>query len=309
MRTLASAARCRCRTSESEAGRLLKFFDKVGKVLRGRSVIDDDLLEELEEALIQADVSVNFAVKLVQELGERAEREHVTDPEGLADLLRKRVLRMLSQWDSTLHTGPSAPTTFLVLGVNGVGKTTTIAKVANWYQGAGYKVMMVAADTFRAAAIDQLEVWAGRVGCDLIRQQPNADPAAVAFDGLQAARSRGTQLVLIDTAGRLHTKINLMEELRKISRVVERELGRPADEKLLVMDATTGQNGLSQAKLFHEAIGLTGIILTKLDSTAKGGIVLTIAEELGIPIKLIGVGEKMTDLKLFSAQEFADSLF
>jgi fused signal recognition particle receptor len=288
---------------------LLKFFDKVGKVLRGRSVIDDDLLEELEEALIQADVSVNFAVKLVQELGERAEREHITDPEGLADLLRKRVMRMLSQWDSTLNTGPSAPTTFLILGVNGVGKTTTIAKVANWYQSAGYKVMMVAADTFRAAAIDQLEVWAGRVGCDLIRQQPNADPAAVAFDGLQAARSRGTQLVLIDTAGRLHTKINLMEELRKISRVVERELGRPADEKLLVMDATTGQNGLSQAKLFHEAIGLTGIILTKLDSTAKGGIVLTIAEELGIPIKLIGVGEKMTDLKLFSAQEFADSLF
>lgn len=288
---------------------MLKFFEKVGKVLRGRSVIDDDLLEELEEALIQADVSVSLAVKLVQELSERAERDHVTDPEGLSDLLKKRVMRMLSQWDTTLNTGAEAPTTFLVLGVNGVGKTTTIAKVAHWYQSAGYKVMMVAADTFRAAAIDQLEVWAGRVGCDIVRQQPNADPAAVVYDALQAARPRGTQLMVVDTAGRLHTKVNLMEELRKINRVIERELGRPADEKLMVLDATTGQNGLNQAKQFHEAIGLTGLILTKLDSTAKGGIVLTIAEELAIPIKLIGVGEKLGDLRLFSAQEFADSLF
>ncbi len=288
---------------------MLKFLEKVGKVLRGRSIIDDDLLEDLEEALIQADVSVGLAVKLTQELAERAEREHVTDPEALADLLRKRVMRMLSQWDTTLHTGTTAPTTFLVLGVNGVGKTTSIAKIAHWYHSAGNKVMMVAADTFRAAAIDQLQVWAERVGCDLVRQQPNADPAAVAFDALQAAKTRGTQLVIIDTAGRLHTKVNLMEELRKINRVVERELGRPADERLLIMDATTGQNGLNQARQFHEAVGVTGIMLTKLDSTAKGGIVLTIADELGIPIKLVGVGEKLHDLQLFSAQEFANSLF
>jgi fused signal recognition particle receptor len=169
--------------------------------------------------------------------------------------------------------------------------------------------MMVAADTFRAAAIDQIKVWAGRIGCDLVHQQPDSDPAAVAYDAIQAAKARGTQLVIIDTAGRLHTKTNLMEELKKINRVVERELGRPADERLMVLDSTTGQNGLNQVKLFNEAVGLTGLILTKLDGTAKGGIVLTIAEEVGIPIKLIGTGEKLTDLQLFKAQEFAESLF
>jgi fused signal recognition particle receptor len=288
---------------------VLKFFERVGKVLRGRSVIDDELLEELEEALIQADVTVSVALQMVVELRERAEREHVTDPEGLMDLLRARIKRALSQWDTALATGPSAPTTFLILGVNGVGKTTTIAKIAHWYHQGGSPVMLVAADTFRAAAIEQLEVWAGRIGCDIVRQQPDSDPGAVAYDGLQAAKARGTGLVLIDTAGRLHTKTNLMEELRKINRVVERELGRPADERLLVMDATTGQNALNQARQFHEAVGVTGIVLTKLDGTAKGGIVLTIAEELGIPIKLIGVGEKVTDLRLFSAQEFAEAMF
>ena len=286
-----------------------KFLSRVSTVLRGRSVIDDDLLEELEEALIQADVSAPLAVRLVEELREKAEREHITDPAGLEGLLKQRVKRLLSPWQTALNTGDTAPTTFLVLGVNGTGKTTTIAKVAQWYQSHGNKVMVVAADTFRAAAIDQLRIWAERVGCDIVAQQPDSDPGAVAYDALQAAKARGTQLVIIDTAGRLHTKTNLMEELRKIGRVVERELGRPADERLLVMDATTGQNGLNQVKLFNEAIGVTGIILTKMDSTAKGGIVLTIADQLGIPIKLIGVGEKVTDLKLFSAQEFAEELF
>ena len=288
---------------------MLKFLSRVGKVLTGRSAIDDDLLEELEEALIQADVSAPLAIKLVEELRDRAEREHITDPAGMQDLLKNRVKRMLAPWQTALNTGETAPTTFLVLGVNGVGKTTTIAKVANWYKSAGNKVMMVAADTFRAAAIDQLKVWADRIGCDLVHQKPESDPGAVVYDALQAAKARGTQLVVIDTAGRLHTKTNLMEELRKIGRIVERELGRPADERLLVMDATTGQNGLAQVKQFHEAIDLTGLILTKLDGTAKGGIVLTIAEELGIPIKLIGVGEKVTDLRLFNAQEFAEELF
>jgi fused signal recognition particle receptor len=288
---------------------LRKFLSRVSTVLRGRSVIDDDLLEELEEALIQADVSAPLAVKLVQELRDKAEREHITDPAGLEGLLKQRVKRLLSPWQTALNTGETAPTTFLVLGVNGTGKTTTIAKVAQWYQSHGNKVMVVAADTFRAAAIDQLRIWAERIGCDLVAQQPDSDPGAVVYDALQAAKARGTQLVVIDTAGRLHTKTNLMEELRKIGRVVERELGRPADERLLVMDATTGQNGLNQVKQFHEAIGVTGIILTKMDSTAKGGIVLTIADQVGIPIKLIGTGEKVTDLKLFSAQEFADELF
>jgi fused signal recognition particle receptor len=288
---------------------VLKFLSRVGTVLRGRSVIDDELLEEIEEALIQADVSVNLAIRLVEELREKAEKEHVTEPVGLEHLLKQRVKRLLSQWDTALATGASAPTTFMMIGVNGTGKTTTIAKIAHWYQSHGTKVMLVAADTFRAAAIDQLQVWADRVGCDIVHQQPNSDPAAVAFDALQAARARGTGLVLIDTAGRLQTKSNLMEELGKINRVVERELGRPADERLLVMDANTGQNGLSQARVFTEVVNVTGIVLTKLDGTAKGGIVLSIADELGIPIKLIGVGEKMGDLRLFSAQEFADELF
>lgn len=288
---------------------MLKFLSRVGTVLRGRSVIDDELLEELEEALIQADVSVNLAIRLVEELREKAEKEHITEPVGLEHLLKQRVKRLLSQWDTSLATGASAPTTFMMIGVNGTGKTTTIAKIAHWYQSHGAKVMMVAADTFRAAAIDQLQVWADRVGCDIVHQQPNSDPAAVAYDALQAARARGTGLVLIDTAGRLQTKSNLMEELGKINRVVERELGRPADERLLVMDANTGQNGLSQARVFTEVVNVTGIVLTKLDGTAKGGIVLSIADELGIPIKLIGVGEKIGDLRLFSAQEFADELF
>lgn len=288
---------------------MLKLLSRVGNLLRGRSVIDDDLLEELEESLIQADVSASLAMKLVEELRDKAEKEHVTDPEGLAELLRQRVKRMLAPWQTSLNTGASAPTTFLILGVNGTGKTTTIAKIANWYHKAGNKCMVVAADTFRAAAIDQLKIWAERIGCDIVHQKPDADPAAVAYDALQAAKARGTQLAVIDTAGRLHTKANLMEELKKINRVIERELGRPADERLMVLDATTGQNALNQVKQFNEAVGLTGLILTKLDGTAKGGIVLTIAEELGIPIKLIGTGEKITDLQLFSAQEFAESLF
>lgn len=286
-----------------------KFLSRVSTVLRGRSVIDDELLEELEEALIQADVSAPLAMRLVEELRDKAEREHITDPAGLEGLLKQRVKRLLAPWQTALNTGDTAPTTFLVLGVNGTGKTTTIAKIAQWYQSHGNKVMVVAADTFRAAAIDQLRIWAERVGCDIVAQQPDSDPGAVAYDALQAAKARGTQLVVIDTAGRLHTKTNLMEELRKIGRVVERELGRPADERLLVMDATTGQNALNQVKQFHEAIGVTGLVLTKMDSTAKGGIVLTIADQVGIPIKLIGTGEKVTDLKLFSAQEFAEELF
>ncbi len=272
-------------------------------------MIDEELLEELEEALIQADVSAPLAMKLVEELRDKAEKEHITDPEGLQGLLKQRVKRMLAPWETSLHISPTPPTTYLMLGVNGTGKTTTIAKLAYHFHTQGHKVLVVAADTFRAAAIDQLRIWAERIGCDIVAQQPGSDPGAVAYDAMQAAKARGTEFVIIDTAGRLHTKINLMEELRKISRIVERELGRPADERLLVLDATTGQNALQQVRQFHEAVGITGLVLAKMDSTAKGGIVLTIAEQIGIPIKLMGMGEKLPDLKPFSSHEFAEQLF
>ena len=285
------------------------LFKKVGAVLRGRSVIDDDMLEELEEALIQADVSVKLAMKLVSDVREQAEKKKITDPMELTGLLRKKIEQLLRPLEAPLNTGPTAPSTMLVIGVNGVGKTTSIAKIAHWYKSAGNNVMIVAADTFRAAAIEQLKVWAGRIGCDIVAQQQGADPAAAVYDALQAAGPRRTNLIVVDTAGRLHTKHNLMEELRKIDRVITRELGRPADEKLLVLDGTTGQNALNQAREFNETIGITGLMITKLDGTAKGGILLTIADELKIPVKLIGLGEKPESLALFSAKEFAAGLF
>lgn len=285
------------------------LFRNLGAVLRGRAIIDDDLLEELEAALIQADVSAALAAQMVEEIREQAETEHISEPHQLIGLLRDQVQRMLAPYEAPLNSGADSPTTFLVLGVNGGGKTTTVAKVAHWYQAAGNKVMMVAADTFRAAAIEQLEIWAQRVGCDMVRQQPGSDPAAVVYDALKAARARGHNLVIIDTAGRLHTKRNLMEELAKIGRVIERELGRRADERLLVIDATTGQNAINQARQFHDTLDLTGLIIAKLDGTAKGGIVLSITDELELPIKLVGIGESLDALQIFSAQQFADQMF
>ncbi len=285
------------------------LFRNLGAVLRGRAIIDDDLLEELEAALIQADVSAALAAQMVEEIREQAETEHISEPHQLIGLLRDQVQRMLAPYEAPLNSGADSPTTFLVLGVNGGGKTTTVAKVAHWYQAAGNKVMMVAADTFRAAAIEQLEIWAQRVGCDMVRQQPGSDPAAVVYDALKAARARGHNLVIIDTAGRLPTKRNLMEELAKIGRVIERELGRRADERLLVIDATTGQNAINQARQFHDTLDLTGLIIAKLDGTAKGGIVLSITDELELPIKLVGIGESLDALQIFSAQQFADQMF
>ncbi len=266
-------------------------------------------MEEIEEALIQADVSVNVALEMVEHLRARAEKQHLTDPKGLFALLRGEVKNILKPAEAPLNTGPSAPTTFLVLGVNGVGKTTSIAKIGDWYRRAGNKVILVAADTFRAAAIDQLEVWAQRAQCDLVRQRHGADPSAVVYDALQAAKARATNLVLIDTAGRLHTKSNLMEELAKVQRTVTRELGRPPDEKLLVIDATTGQNAINQVREFHAMVGVTGLMVTKLDGTAKGGIVVSLVKEFGIPIKLLGVGEHLTGLRLFSAEEYVEAMF
>lgn len=293
----------------TEDGVLKGLFKRVGAAIRGRAVVDDELLEEIEEALIQADVNVNLALEMVQHVRERAEKRHITEPEGLFELLRGEVKNILKTAEAPLNTGPSAPTTFLVLGVNGVGKTTSIAKIANWYRSAGSEVLMVAGDTFRAAAIEQLEEWARRVGCDLVRQQQGSDPSAVVYDALQAARARGTNLLVIDTAGRLHTRQNLMDELAKINRTIERELGRPVDEKLLVIDGTTGQNAISQVREFHEIVGVTGLMITKLDSTAKGGIVLSLVKEFGIPIKLLGVGERLDGLRLFTAEEYVAGMF
>lgn len=284
------------------------LFGRVKNLVRGRATIDDDLMEELEEALIEADVPVKIALSLVEETRDRAERDHVTDGDGLLQIMRNIVRRQLTPFEAPLNHSEQPPTVFLMLGVNGVGKTTTLAKLAHRYQSAGKNTMMVAADTFRAAAIEQCEVWAGRVKCDIVRQEIGADPGAVVFDALQAAKARDTHIAIIDTAGRLHTKQNLMAELQKIGRIVEREMGRPADERLLVIDATTGQNALNQAREFHSAIGLTGLVLTKLDGTAKGGVALSVVEEFGVPIKLIGVGEKMDDLVDFSAEDFADAM-
>ncbi len=284
------------------------LFGKVANLVRGRANIDEQLMEELEEALIEADVPVSVAVKLVEEARDRAERDHVTDGDGLLQLLRNIIRRMLTPYEASLQEGSTPPTVILMLGVNGTGKTTTIAKLAHFYRQAGKQVLIVAADTFRAAAIEQLEIWADRVGCEIIRQEIGSDPGAVVYDSLQAAKARGTDVVIVDTAGRLHTKHNLMAELAKIGKIIERELGRPADEKLLVLDATTGQNAISQGREFHNTIGLTGLVITKLDGTAKGGVALSVVSDLQVPIKLVGTGEKIGDLAPFSAVEFADAL-
>ena len=281
---------------------------RVGNTLRGRTTIDDEMLEDLETELIQGDVSVPLAVEIVEGLRTQAERRHVRNPEELLGVLREQVRDLLAPFEGTLATGPTPPTVILVLGVNGAGKTTTIAKLGHRYVSQGQSVLMVAGDTFRAAAIEQLEEWGCRVGCEVIAQEMGADPAAVVFDAIQAAKARGVDVVIADTAGRLHTQVYLMEELRKVERVVQRALGRPADEKLLVIDANTGQNAINQARQFNDAIGVTGIVVAKLDSTAKGGTVLSLTRELGIPIKLVGLGEKPGDLADFSAEQFADGI-
>ena len=285
------------------------LFRRVGAVLAARAVVNDDLLDELEAALIQADVSVPVAEEMVGRLREAAESHHITEPSGLLELLAEHVEEMLAPCEAPLNAAAQAPTVFLMLGVNGVGKTTCIAKIAHWYQSAGNKVLLVAADTFRAAAAEQLSVWAERVGCDIVQQQPGSDPAAVVYDGLEAAKARGHNLVIVDTAGRLHTKRNLMEELRKMDRVIQGQLGRPTDERLLVIDATTGQNAIRQAEQFNEALDITGLMIAKLDGTAKGGVVLSISQQLELPIKLIGIGERLEDLRLFSANDFAGQMF
>lgn len=281
---------------------------RVGNTLRGRATLDEETTEDLEAALVQADVSVPVAMEIVEHMRKEAERRRVTDDEGMMDLLRDEVYERLEPFEGTLNISDEPPTTILVLGVNGAGKTTTIAKLAYMLKSQGREVLLAAGDTFRAAAIEQLQTWGERVGCEVVAQSKGADPGAVMFDALDAAKARGTDVVIADTAGRLHTQANLMEELRKMARVVERATGRPADERLLVIDANTGQNAVNQARQFGEAVSVTGIAIAKLDSTARGGALLSLTAEMEIPIKLAGVGEKMEDLVPFSAREFADGI-
>lgn len=283
------------------------FVSKVAELVQVHGKIDDEFYEELEEILLQADVGVAATCRLIDEIQEDVKKQKISDPEEVRDLLAEKMKGLLGE--SVLLDTSATPTVILVVGVNGVGKTTTIGKLAYRLRGEGKKVLLVAADTFRAAAIDQLEIWSDRTDAGIIKHQPGSDPAAVVYDGIQAAQKRGIDVVLIDTAGRLHTRANLMEELCKIKRVISREVPAAPQEVLLVVDAATGQNAVRQAELFKNATEVTGIALTKLDGTAKGGIVLAIKEELGIPVKLVGIGEGVEDLKDFDSDEFVEALF
>lgn len=270
--------------------------------------VDDELFENLEEALIMADIGVETSTYIIEKLRDNVKHKHITDGNLVKEELKSIISEILSTLDTTVNTS-TTPSVILVIGVNGVGKTTSIGKIASHYKSMGKKVLLAAADTFRAAAIDQLDIWAQRSGCDIIKHQENSDPAAVVFDACTAAKARGADILICDTAGRLHNKKNLMAELAKINRVIERELPDSARETLLVLDATTGQNAVSQAKLFSEAADITGIILTKLDGTAKGGIVISIAKEQNVPVKFVGVGEGIDDLQEFNSDDFAKAIF
>ena len=289
------------KTRESIAKQVNNVFSVFVKV-------DDELFENLEEALIMADIGVETSTYIIEKLRDNVKHKHITDGNLVKEELKSIISEILSALDTTVNTS-TTPSVILVIGVNGVGKTTSIGKIASHYKSMGKKVLLEAADTFRAAAIDQLDIWAQRSGCDIIKHQENSDPAAVVFDACTAAKARGADILICDTAGRLHNKKNLMAELAKINRVIERELPDSARETLLVLDATTGQNAVSQAKLFSEAADITGIILTKLDGTAKGGIVISIAKEQNVPVKFVGVGEGIDDLQEFNSDDFAKAIF
>ena len=287
------------------------FAEKIDQLFLGKKAVDQDLLDELEGLLFSADLGVKTSTQLIEGVQKGLKRGELQEPQKVKEFIKQEILRILKSGENPLAIdfSQTKPYVFMVVGVNGVGKTTTIAKIAYQYSSQGKKVLIGAADTFRAAAVEQLEVWAERVGADLIKQSKGSDPSAVAFDAIHAAKARDMDLVFIDTAGRLHTKVNLMEELKKVKRIIARECAGAPHEVLLVLDATTGQNAISQAKLFNEAIGVTGIALTKLDGTAKGGIIAGITEELKIPMRYVGVGEGMDDLREFNASEFVQALF
>lgn len=282
--------------------------DKIDDVLKSYTKVDEELLEELEEILITADVGVNTTMDIIDKLRDQIKDNKITEPAGVKEELKNIIEEILTNENSTLNVEKS-PTIILMVGVNGVGKTTTIGKLANRYKQEGKKVLLAAGDTFRAAAIEQLEVWAGRSNVDIIKHQEGADPGAVVFDAIKAAKARKVDLLICDTAGRLHNKANLMNELGKVFKIVDREFPEANKEVLLVVDATTGQNAVVQAKTFKEVADITGIVLTKLDGTAKGGVVLAVKSEVDVPVKLIGVGEKVEDLQDFDAKAFSEALF
>lgn len=286
------------------------LINKVTNIFTGRTNIDDDLFEELEEVLIQADVGVQTTFALIEKLKEDVETEKIKEPEELMQYFQKELKNMLQNDEGGFNFNKDL-NIIMVVGVNGAGKTTTIAKIAGRYSEQGKKVMLAAGDTFRAGAIEQLQIWGERLGVNVISQQEGSDAAAVAYDAVQSAIARDIDLLIVDTAGRLHTQVNLMKELKKVKRVIDREAAEVNSEVevLLVLDATTGQNAISQAKLFNEAVDVDGIVLTKLDGTAKGGIVIAVKNELQIPIKLIGVGEAAEDLQNFQPEEFIEALF
>ena len=285
------------------------FVDRIEEAITGKKQIDADLLDELEYALITADIGVKTATEILDQIRMRVDRNMVNDVAELKSLIRQHLLEVLQASDRPMAHVDEPPAVVMVVGVNGAGKTTTIGKLSARYKSEGRTVVLAAADTFRAAAIEQLEVWGERTGTEVIRQKQGADPSSVVFDALQSAKAKQTDYVIVDTAGRLHTKDNLMAELEKMRRTVKKVVPDAPHEVLLVLDATTGQNGLEQARRFTDVSGVTGIVLTKLDGTAKGGVVVAISRELGLPIRYIGVGEKVDDLLPFDPETFINSLF
>ncbi len=295
------------RLKEGLAKTRKSLIGKVEAIFTGRK-IDEETLEELEETLITSDIGTKATAEIVELLRDKARRGEIRDSDNVRELLKREMTAILGPSQPLVPSGEK-PFVILTVGVNGVGKTTTIGKLAGRFISEGKSVLLAAADTFRAAAIEQLEIWARRTGAQIVKHQSGSDPAAVAFDSIEASRSRNIDVVIIDTAGRLHTKSPLMEELKKVRRVIDKSLPGAPHETLLVVDATTGQNAMKQAEMFHSTVGITGIALTKLDGTAKGGIVFAIRKELGIPIRLIGVGEGIEDLRDFDSKEFVEALF
>ena len=285
------------------------LVSKIDQLVAGNKKIDEGLLAELEEILITSDIGVKTTQDLLDHLTVKVQRKEVADADLLKKNLQEQIFQILNPQEKPIRLDAARPFIIMVIGVNGTGKTTTIGKMAQKFKAQGKTVLLVAADTFRAAAIEQLEIWGQRAGCEVIKQKIGSDPSAVVFDALRAAKSRGGDVIIVDTAGRLHTKINLMEELKKVKRIMDREVPGAPHEILLVLDATTGQNAIVQAKMFSQALGVTGIVLTKLDGTAKGGILIAISDELKIPLRYIGIGEQMDDLREFNARDFVEALF
>jgi fused signal recognition particle receptor len=283
------------------------FFQKIGRAIAGKSRVDDDTLDAIEEALIESDMGVDTTLKIIDNLEERVDRDKYMSQDELRGMLREEIAALIP--DSKPLETSTKPYVILVVGVNGVGKTTTIGKLARYWKGQGKKVLLGAADTFRAAAVDQIEIWAERAGVEIVKQQMGSDPAAVAYDTVKAAVARGSDIVLIDTAGRLHNRVDLMNELTKIRNSVRKVLPEAPSEVLLVLDASTGQNAFAQAKEFARATDITGLVVTKLDGTAKGGVVVGVSDRFGIPVRFIGVGEKIEDIRPFDKQSFVEALF